>query len=102
MLSQFEKNELKKAMEESSGPHVYSNWNAVKYMFLSYIKNNLTVLGNNSAIFTRDEYQEDAGNLCHNHLIFAVDKSTLNGDSEKIIQDLIRTSVMEVVKTNKI
>jgi hypothetical protein len=50
-LSPFEKEELKKAMEESSGPHVYSNWNAVKYMFLSYIKNHLTVLGTNSAIF---------------------------------------------------
>ena len=101
MLSQFEKDELKKAMEESSGPHVYSNWNAVKYMFLTYIKKYLTVLGTNSAIFARDEYQADAGNLCHNHLIFAVDRSTMNADSEKFIQDLIRTSVMEVLNTNE-
>ena len=58
------------------------------------------MLGTNTAIFARDEYQKDAGNLCHNHLIFAVNTSTVNGNSERFIQDLIRTSVLEVAKTN--
>ena len=49
----------------------------------------------------RDDYQGDAGNVCHNHLILAIDKSTMNESTENYIQDLIRTSVFEVVKTNE-
>ena len=51
-------------------------------------------------LFVMDEYQSCKGNLSHNHLILAINKSTRNGESEKFIQDLIRTSVMEIVKTD--
>ena len=36
--------------------------------------------------------------MCHNHLVVAVDKSTMNNNSEKFIQDLICTSVLELIK----
>ena len=39
--------------------------------------------------------------MCHNHLILAIDKSTINQSSERYVQDLIRTSVFEVLKTNE-
>ena len=61
----------------------------------------MSVLGIVCAIFARDEYQDDAGNLCHNHLICAVDKSTLNPASDKYLQDLIRTSSMEIVTADE-
>jgi predicted GIY-YIG superfamily endonuclease len=98
-LSGFEKAELDRAMEHAYGVHVYNNWNAVKYLFLRYIKQQLSILRVVVAIFARDEYQADSGNLPHNHLILAIDKSTMNGDAENFIQDLIRTSVMEIVRT---
>ena len=60
-----------------------------------------TVLGTVCSIFTRDEYQGDAGNLCHNHLICAVDKNTLNPTSDMYLQDLIRTSAMEIIKVDE-
>ena len=100
-LSIFEKKELQKVMEQEYGVHLYSNWISVKYMLLKHIKEHCTVLGTTTTIFARDEYQGDAGNLSHNHLILAVDKSTMNGNTENYIQDLIHTSVLEIVKTDE-
>ncbi|MDB4430361.1 hypothetical protein N9140_00205, partial [bacterium] len=101
-LSSSERLEIKQAVEEAYGVQVFSAWGAVKYMFLRYLKTQCTRLKTNTAIFARDEYQKDTGNLCHNHLIFAVDTSTMNGDTEKFIQDLIRTSVMDIVKSEDV
>ena len=99
-LSLDEKKEYIYAIEQAYGNHLYSNWNIVKYMLLHYIKEQCTVLGTVTAIFARDEYQKHAGNICHNHLIIAVDKSTMNENTQQFIQDLIRTSVMEIVKSD--
>ena len=88
-ISMFDKKEFKKATEQASAPHLYSHWNSVKYMLLRYIKNCCALFGVVCAIFARNEYQEDEGNLCHNHLILAIDRSTLNDVSETFIQDLI-------------
>ena len=65
-----------------------------------HIKHHISILGVTTAIFARDEYQSCEGNLSHNHLILAIDKSTMNNDSENFIQDLIRTSVMKIVKAD--
>ena len=51
-MSVFEKEEVKKAFEESSGSHIYSNWNAVKYLLLRHIKNQIYALGTCTAIFS--------------------------------------------------
>lgn len=96
-----QKEEIKLAMEKAYGVHIFENWNAVKFLLLCHFRDHLTVLGTTTAIFARDEYQNDSGNLCHNHLILAIDKSSMGEDSEKYIQDLIRTSVFEIVKTDE-
>ena len=71
-MSQPDRDEFDRAMEESAGPHLYSLWNTTKRMFLRYIRHENTVIGRASAIFARDEYQGNAGNLSHNHLILAL------------------------------
>eukprot|EP00957_Ditylum_brightwellii_P163189 12426409-Ditylum_brightwellii.AAC.2 len=81
-MSIIEQTEMKRAIEEPSGPHIYANWNTVQYLLLRNIKNNLSVLGTSTAIFARDEYQEDSANVCYNHLIMAIDKSTMNRESK--------------------
>ena len=93
-LSEFEKKELNQSMEEVYGVHVYNNWKIVKHILLLHIKHHISVLGITTAIFARDEYQSMEGNLCHNHLILSIDKSTMKGDSERFIQDLIQTPVL--------
>ena len=100
-FSVFEKSEFRKAMEQTYGVHLYNNWNTVKLMLLKHIKEHISVLGTSSAIFGRDEYQGDAGNLAHNHAIIAIDKRTMNGNTEKYIQDLIRTSIFDIIKSDK-
>ena len=76
-LSLSEQIEFKKAMEEAYGTQIYNNWYHVRHILLLHRKHHATVLGLSSAIFARDEYQKDAGNLCHIHLIWALDRSTL-------------------------
>ncbi len=88
-FSTFEKNELKKAMEQAYGMQVYSNWNTVKFMFLKYIEQKCTILGTTTTIFARDKYQKDSGNLCHNHLILAIDKSNAKCNMSPIIVDFV-------------
>ena len=97
----FEKNEFRKAMEQAYGVHIYNNWNIVKLMLLKHIKEHITVLGTTSAILGRDEYQGDEGNLAHNHGMIAIDKRTMNGNTEKYIQDLIRTSSFDIIKSDE-
>ena len=99
-LSYDEKSEISKAMEEAYGVHVFDHWHTVKRLLLLHIKQHLTILGTITAIFARDEYQATAGNLCHNHLILAIDEVTINNDSQIYIYDLIRSSAMEIIKTD--
>ena len=100
--SDDEKNEYKKSMEEAYGTQIYHNWRNVKHILLLHIRHHITVLGSTTAIFACDEYQSDDGNLCHNHLILVIDKRTMNGNTQAYIQDLIRTSMFDVVKFDDI
>ena len=97
----FDKKELQSGMEQAYGVHLYNNWYTVKLMLLKHIKQHLTVLGTTTAIFARDEYQGKEGNISHSHLILAIDKRTMNGNAEKYVQDLIRTSSFETIKTDE-
>ena len=99
-LSPLQKEEMKKGMEQAYGVHIYDSWHSVKYLLLKHIQQHLSILGTVLVIFARDEYQKIVGNLCHNHLIAAILKHTQNANSEKYIQDLIRTNVMELVRTD--
>ena len=89
-------------MEEAYGSQIYHNWHNVKHILLLHIRHHVTVLGSTTAIFSRDEYQSDDGNSCHNHLILAINKRTLNGNTQACIQDFIRTSMFDVVKYDDI
>ena len=87
-------------MEESYGVQVFNNWHLAIYALLLHIKHHISVLGTTIAIFARDEYQSTEGNLSHTHLILSINKSTMNGNLEHCIQDLIRTSVLGIIKTD--
>ena len=99
-LSPQQKFEMKKEMENAYESQTYDNWNAVKYLLLKHIKQHLSILGTVTVILGHDEYQKTVGNLNHDHVILAIEKRTANNNSEKYIQDLIRTSVMELIRTD--
>ena len=87
--SAFERNELKKGMEQAYGVHLYNNWNTVKLMLLKHIKEHQTVLGTTSAIVGLDEYQGNEGNVSQIHIFLGIDKSTMGESSENYVHDLI-------------
>lgn len=58
----------------------------------------ITFLGKTTDIFSCDEYQAKSGNHFHEHMVVSVDTSTMNGNTERFIQELIMKHVMEVVR----
>ncbi len=100
-LSPLDQQEIDRGVEEASGFLIFRNWVEVRTLVLQYFKDHLTFLGANVAIFSRDEYQEKAGNPFHEHLVMAIDTSSLSRDAEKSIVDLLQTSVMEIVRTDE-
>jgi hypothetical protein len=53
------------------------------------------------ALFARDEYQSNSGNLPHNHFVLAIDRSEME-NPEEFIQDLIRTSPFDIVRPSEV
>ena len=69
-----DKEELRMAMDEASGPILLRNWVEVRTLFLLHLKQKFSLLGAPTvALFSRDEYQKDKGNLLHKHLVVSID-----------------------------
>ena len=71
-------------------------------MILRYFRDHDTFLGKNLALFSRDEYQAEARNVFHEHLVFAAKKGAMDEGSIDKLRDLIRASVLEVIKPDEI
>ena len=98
-----DRQELRHAMEEASGPVLLRNWVEVRTFILKYLKDHESFLGcKAAALFSRDEYQKDKGNLFHQHLVWAHMKDDLSPRAVCFFEELIRTSVFEIVKTDEI
>ena len=70
---------------------------------MKYLKNHESFLGcKAAALFSRDEYQKDKGNLFHQHLVWAHKKDELSHRSTRFFEDLIRTSVFDVIRTDEV
>ena len=73
------KEEVKMAMEDASGSLIFRNWVDVRTLILMHFKHKLSMLGTKTqALFSRDEYQPQSGNVCHEHLAIALDRSTMS------------------------
>ena len=67
-LSSFEQKEYSDAMHRASSGLMLRNWLEVRELFTSYLVNsNSSCFQGLKAIFVRDEYQSDEGNLPHLH-----------------------------------
>ena len=98
-----DKEELRTAMDEASGPILLRNWVEVRTLFLLHLKQKFSLLGAPTlALFSRDEYQPEKGNLFHEHLVGSADLEHLPSGVDNYLEDLCRTSVLEVIKTDEI
>ena len=99
--SEIDKAEITRAIDEASGPIFLRNWVEVRTLILQYLRDHESFLGENLAIFSRDEYQSESGNLFHEHMVFAILRR-LDAETERRLFDLIRSSVFEVIKPDDI
>ena len=98
-----DKEELQTAMDEASGPIFLCNWVEVWTLFLLHLKQKFSLLGAPTLVlFSRDEYQKDKANLFQEHLVGAADMARLPPGAENDSDELCRTSVLEVIKTDEI
>ena len=81
-MSPFDQQEIKRAMQAASGPHLYQQWQSTKKMLLCHIRDHGTIIGKTTAVFCRDEYTGTTGNLCHNHKIPATEMSFKEADND--------------------
>ena len=101
-LTNFERNELNTALQQASGCLFVRIWEEVSKLFLDYLKySKSSPYKNVFAIFARKEYQKDKGNLSYTHLMLKVNWDKLS-DQEKILNDLIRASVIDIVRVNEV
>ena len=80
-----------------------SCWMEVRKIFILYFYTSSTSPYHPSeAIFSRDEYQSDTGNLPHIHLMISLDLESMSVEQKTKISHLIRASVMEIVHSSEV
>ena len=78
------------------------NWIEVRKLFLEYLYDSPTCpYAPVNAMFARDEYQSDVGNLPHIHMMLSIEIDSLNEDQQRKIDNLIRASIYDTVRTYK-
>ena len=98
-LNKYEVREIEKAMVQASASVLLRVWQEVCKLFLDYLrKSPSSPYKKTLSIFARHEYQKDAGNLSHIHLLLQVDWKCLKTEEKEFVRDLIRASVLDVVR----
>ena len=88
---------LKKSIEQAAAPLLLRNWMETRTILLEYIYNSpKSPYHPVQAIFSRDEYQKDKGNLPHIHLILSVLMEKLTLKDKTRIDNLIRASICSI------
>ena len=102
-LSDEEKTEIRRGLEHSASGLILRNWLEVRELFIKYLYTSLdSPYYPTDAIFSRDEYQSDTGNLPHMHMMVALDSSVMSPSQKEKIYDLIRASVCDIIRYNEV
>ena len=88
---------IRKAMHQAAAPILLRNWMETRTFLIDYIYGSpLSPYHPVQAIFARDEYQKDKGNLPHIHLILSVSMEKLSMAQREKLDSLIRASVCSI------
>ena len=102
-LTEFEVKEIEDAVIQSAATLLLRNWQEVSKLFVDYLRHSpSSPYQNVNSIFVRYEYQEEKGNLSHIHLILEVKWDELTPSQKEFLEDLIRCSALEVVRSDEI
>ena len=77
MLSHREQEEITKGMNQSASGILLHTWMEVRKIFLAYLSiSEDSPYHPSDAIFSRDEYQSDVGNLPHMNMMISIKKKS--------------------------
>lgn len=98
-----DRKEIKEAVLQASGVLLLRNWQEVCKLFIDYLrKSPSSPYKSVLSIFARNEYQKEVGNLSHIHLMLQIYWRLLNESQTAFVKDLIRASVLEIVRTSEV
>ncbi|MGB0405008.1 MAG: hypothetical protein ACPGDB_02325, partial [Fusobacterium sp.] len=96
-LTEYEFKNLQKSMDQASCPILLRNWMETRTFLIDFIYGSeKSPYYPVNAIFSRDEYQKDKGNLPHIHLILSIDMKQISEEKKSKLNDLIRASVCSI------
>ena len=97
--SRFEQEEIKKSLHQAASGLFLRVWEEVSALFIDYLsKSPSSSFKEFLAIFARKEYQADAGNLSHIHLLGKL--KNLHDIHE--LFDLVQNNVVDIIKPDEI
>ena len=98
-LDSSSQKEIRNAMSQASSTLLLRNWQEVSKLFVEYLyKSPTSPFKRVGGIFVRYEYQKDAGNLSHIHLILQVLWDELTDEEKAFMHDIIRASKNEIIR----
>ena len=102
-FTDYEKEEVRKGMKQSASGLLLRNWMEVRKVFINYLfKSETSPYTPSDAIFARDEYQGDVGNLPHMHMLIAMKDSEMSVEQKENMHDLVRASVCDIVSFEEV
>lgn len=103
-LSLRARGEIQRALQEASITLTVRNWMEIRKIMIQYLLHSPELpLGSKvSKIFVRDEYQGDAGNLSHLHLLAALEEKYSSVEGKERIHQVIRGFVDDIVTADEV
>ena len=98
-----EMSEIRKALHQSASGLILHIWMEVRKMFLIFVcESEDSPYHPTEAMFSRDEYQADVGNLPHMHIMVCVNQENMTLTQKETFLDLIRESVVDIVRHDEV
>ena len=102
-LSVKSQKEVQRSFQEASRTLTVRNWMEIRLILLRYIrKSPEKPLGDVIKLFVRDEYQGDAGNLSHMHMLVTLRHKYNTPEGKKVIEGLVKGFVDEIVGVDEV
>ena len=98
-----EKDEVKKAIQQSAGTLILRNWMEVRKIIFKYIAESPEKpLGTVDLIWFRDENQETVGNLPHVHGLLKIKEDKPTPEGRAFIESKIQASIADLIPYNRL
>ena len=96
-LSDSDKREVDLGIQQAAAVLLLRNWQETCKIFLDYLKDSPTSpFRHTGSMFARNEYQKDAGNLSHIHMLIEVKWEEMTVEEKNFVDNLIRTSHLDI------